>query len=81
MTPRARTRRPDYDPKVCATLRSLGYSVSKRIRLYGEELQATSDPFPAEGGFAIRVRSRNSPEDERTVQIPLSVVEVARHAA
>ena len=76
----ARTRRSDSDPKVSAMLKSLGYSVSKKILLYGKELQATSDPFPAGGGFAIRVRSRNSPEKEQTVQIPLSVVEIARRA-
>jgi len=69
----------DTLPKVCAKLKSLGYSASKRIRLYGEELQTTSDPFPVEGGFAIRVRSSDSPQNERNVQIPLSVVEVARH--
>ena len=76
----ARTAHPDQ-AKVCTTLKSLGYSTEKTIRLYGEELQATSDPFPAEGGFSIRVRNRKAPARERNVQIPLSVVEVAKHAA
>ena len=71
---------PAGDKKVCSVLKSLGYSASKNIRLYGQEVEATSDPFPADGGFAINVRSKKPPQRERKVQIPLSVVSVARRA-
>ena len=76
----AKTSRSDRDSKVCSALKSLGYSTSKKIRLYGEEVEATSDPFPADGGFAIRVKSKKPPQSERNVQIPLSLVEVAKRA-
>ena len=75
-----KTPRPDHDAKVCSALKALGYTVAKKIRLYGEEVEATSDPFPTEGGFAIRVKSGKPPQREREVQIPLSVIEVARRA-
>ena len=31
--------------EVCKTLQSLGYRSGQKVRLYGEELQITSDPF------------------------------------
>jgi len=41
-------------------------------------MEATSDPFPADGGYAIRVRDKKPPQRERNIQIPLSVLEIAR---
>lgn len=77
----AKAARPNSDPKICANLKSLGYTGSKRLRLYGEELETTSDPFLDEKEkFVIRVRSKKGPQSERNVRIPLSVVEVARRA-
>jgi hypothetical protein len=43
--------------EICARVRSLGYAASKRIRIYGEELEIVSDPFPDSGGIAIHVRT------------------------
>jgi len=74
----AKTSRPDRDTKICSALKSLGYSKSKRLRLYGKEMEATSDPFPADGGYAIRVRDKKPPQRERNIQIPLSILTVAR---
>jgi len=35
---------------ICAHVKRLGYETSKRIRLYGEEFEVVSDPFPAANG-------------------------------
>lgn len=71
-------KNPAGDKKVCSVLKSLGYSTAKKIKLYGQEVEATSDPFPDAGGFAINVKSKKPPQRERKVQIPLSVIQVAR---
>lgn len=76
----AKSPQHDHEARVCSALKTLGYTASKKIRLYGQEVEATSDPFPAEGGFAIRVKSGKPPQRERKLQIPLSVIEVARRA-
>ena len=44
--------------EVCTRVKSLGYAASKRIRIYGEELEIVSDPFPHGGGIAIHVRAK-----------------------
>jgi hypothetical protein len=38
---------------ICAHLKHLGYAISRRIRLYGEEFEVVSDPFPEAGGIAV----------------------------
>ena len=37
---------------ICAQVKRLGYETSKRIRLYGEEFEVVSDPFPEANGVA-----------------------------
>lgn len=66
------------DKDTCRKLINLGYARSKRVRLYGQELQIVSDPFPHnEGGIAIEVTGSSEP-GTRTMRLPLSVVQVAR---
>lgn len=66
------------DNDACRKLIRLGYARSKRVRLYGQELQIVSDPFPHdEGGIAIEVVGKSDP-GKRTMRLPLSVVQVAR---
>jgi hypothetical protein len=59
--------------EVCAEIKKFGYTVSQRIRIYGEEFEVLSDPFPSEGGVAIKVRSRSSLEG-RVRQLPATVI-------
>ena len=70
--------------EVCAEIKKFGYTVSQRIRIYGEEFEVLSDPFPNDGGVAIKVRSRNSSE-ARVLQLPATVIHCVsrsfRHAA
>ena len=64
--------------EVCAEIKKFGYTISQRIRIYGEEFEVLSDPFPNEGGVAIEVRSRNSPE-ARVLQLPATVIHWVTH--
>ncbi|HUK46091.1 MAG TPA: hypothetical protein VLW06_00800 [Terriglobales bacterium] len=61
----------------CQKLISLGYARSNRVRLYGQELQLVSDPFPHhDGGFAVEVMSK-AETVSRTIKLPLPVLNVA----
>ena len=62
--------------KLCDRLKDLGFAKSKRIRMYGEEFEVVSDPFPVAGGIAVKAAS---PEDgaTRTVQLPRSILQIA----
>jgi hypothetical protein len=62
---------------VCAHLKHLGYAISRRIRLYGEEFEVVSDPFPEAGGIAVRVTTKKS-LTIRVLQIPATVLQSAR---
>jgi len=46
------------------------------VRLYGQEVQLVSDPFPKEGGIAVEVVSRNE-SVSRTMKLPLSILQMA----
>ncbi len=68
-------------PHTCRKLISFGYARSNRVRLYGQELELVSDPFPhREGGIAIEV-AENRDSVSRTIKLPLSVVQVASNKA
>ena len=65
------------DRETCRKLISLGYARSNRVRLYGQEVELISDPFPhREGGIAVEV-AENRHSASRAVKLPLSVVQVA----
>jgi hypothetical protein len=61
--------------EVCARLQSMGYAQSKRIRIYGQEFEAVSNPFPNADGIAIRAFSKRETQ-ARTLQLPLPVVQM-----
>ena len=63
--------------EVCAQIRQFGYAASRRIRMYGEDFDVLSDPFPSEGGIAIQVRSKRS-KQERVLRLPATVVHRVR---
>jgi hypothetical protein len=65
------------DRETCRKLISLGYARTNRVRLYGQEVELVSDPFPhREGGIAVEV-AESKQSASRTVKLPLSVVQVA----
>jgi hypothetical protein len=61
--------------EVCAKLQSMGYARSKRIRIYGQEFEAVSNPFPSGNGIAIQAFSKRETQ-ARTLRIPLPIVQM-----
>lgn len=59
--------------ELCARIRQFGYAVSQCIRIYGEDFEVLSDPFPSNGGIAIQVRSRRTLQ-ARVLQLPATVI-------
>ena len=62
---------------VCQRLKRFGYSPTRHIKHYGEEVEVVSDPFEDGTGFVVRVRSENQ-SIERLLTIPRIVVEAAK---
>jgi hypothetical protein len=62
---------------ICAQVKHLGYAISRRIRLYGEEFEVVSDPFPEAGGIAVHVTTKKD-STIRVLQIPATVLRGAR---
>jgi hypothetical protein len=63
--------------EVCVQLQKMGYAESKRIRIYGQEFEAVSNPFPNADGIAIRAFSKSETQ-ARTLQLPLPVVQMVK---
>ena len=63
--------------EICARVQRLGYSTSKRIRLYGEEFEVVSDPFPEADGIAVRVTTTKD-SSIRVLRIPATVLQRAK---
>jgi hypothetical protein len=62
---------------ICERLKKFGYSEEREIRLYGQEIRLTSNPFPEGNGFAVEGIEYTSGRP-RTMRIPLSLVETLR---
>ena len=63
--------------EICAHVRHLGYATSKRIRLYGEEFDVVSDPFPEADGIAVHVTTSKD-SGIRVLRIPVTVLQSAK---
>jgi hypothetical protein len=66
--------------EICARVKHLGYAVSKRVRLYGEEFDVVSDPFPDADGIAVHVTTKKDSKI-RVLQIPATVLQSIRERA
>ena len=55
-------------------LNILAMRVSGRIRLYGEEFEVVSDPFPEDDGIAVHVKTKSN-STIRVLQLPATVVQ------
>ena len=66
---------PDIHPmaKVCEQIKKSGYAASQLVRIYGEEFEILSDPFPSEDGVAVQARSRRTSQ-VRALQLPATLV-------
>lgn len=65
---------PSFNAEVCAGVKRLGYGAKQTVRLYGEEFEVISDPFPESGGIAVTVRMKKS-NNIRTVQLPATLLQ------
>jgi len=62
---------------ICDRLKKMGYAESKRIRIYGEEIEVVSNPFPDGDGIAVRGISTREAR-VKIVKLPLSVWQAAK---
>ena len=51
-----------------------GYGSQQSIRLYGEEFEVISDPFPEAGGIAVSVKTKKG-DGVRVIQLPATVLQ------
>jgi hypothetical protein len=58
-------------------VKHLGYAISRRIRLYGEEFEVVSDPFPEADGIAVHVTTKKD-SSIRILRIPATVLQSAK---
>jgi hypothetical protein len=65
--------------EVCANVKRMGYAASSRVRLYGEDFDVLSDPFPEAGGIAIQAKAQ---KDSRicTLQLPTTFLKSVRRS-
>jgi hypothetical protein len=63
--------------EICANVKRLGYAAKERIRLYGEEFEVLSDPFPHADGIALNVKTKKD-ANVRVVRLPSTVLQSVR---
>ena len=61
--------------ELCDRLKELGYAQFKRIRIYGQEFEVISNPFPEGKGIAVQAVSKREAQT-RTVQLPLPILQM-----
>jgi hypothetical protein len=44
--------------EICASVKRMGYAASSCVRLYGEDFEVLSDPFPEADGVAVQVKAK-----------------------
>ena len=60
--------------EICESVKRLGYGATQNIRLYGEEFEVVSDPFPEAGGIAVSVKTKKD-NGTRVLQLPATVLQ------
>jgi len=60
--------------EACARIKQLGYVASRRVRIYGEEFELLSDPFPQEDQIAIRAKAK-SDSRVRILRLPVTIMQ------
>jgi hypothetical protein len=63
--------------EACARIKQLGYVASRRVRIYGEEFELLSDPFPQADQIAIRAKAK-SDSRVRILRLPVAIVQGGR---
>jgi hypothetical protein len=60
--------------EICANVKRLGYAARERVRLYGEEFELISDPFPDADGISVNVKSKKG-TNVRVVRLPSTILQ------
>jgi hypothetical protein len=60
--------------EICANVKRLGYGASQRIRLYGQEFEVVSDPFPDADGISVHAKTERD-TSVRVVRLPATVLQ------
>lgn len=60
--------------EICANVKRMGYAASSRVRLYGEDFEVLSDPFPEAGGVAVHVKATKDSRI-RVLSLPATVLQ------
>jgi hypothetical protein len=68
---------PPSMAEICANVKRLGYAARERIRLYGEEFEVISDPFPDADGIALNVKTKKD-SNIRVLRLPATVLQSVR---
>jgi hypothetical protein len=63
--------------QICTDVKNLGYGAQGRIRLYGEDFEVISDPFPEADGIAVRVKTKKDART-RVLQLPSTILQSVR---
>jgi len=67
--------------EICDRLKKIGYAISSRIRMYGEDFEVTSNPYPDGKGISVEAVSKRE-KRARVLRIPLPILQtVARGRA
>lgn len=61
--------------ELCDRLKKLGYAESRRIRIYGQEFEVVSNPFPQGKGIAVHAVARRETQ-VRILQLPLPILQM-----
>ena len=65
---------PSSVSEICENVKNLGYICSARVRLYGEDFEVLSDPFPESDGIAVHAKAT---KDSRVcvLRLPATVLQ------
>jgi len=63
--------------ELCERVKSLGYTASSRIRIYGEEFDLVSDPFPDGEEVAAHVTVRGE-INVRVLRFPVAIMQTGK---
>src|SRR5229473_1440397 len=61
----------------CARIKHLGYVAFRRVRIYGEEFELLSDPFPEHDRIAIHARAIGE-SSIRILRLPVTLIPSSR---
>jgi hypothetical protein len=60
--------------ELCANVKRLGYGASQRVRLYGQDFEVVSDPFPDADGISVHAKTEQD-DSVRVVRLPSTILQ------